>query len=109
MNTTESKSTVDAASATVVVCAFASQRLEQTVDCVKSVLNQDPPPGQMIVVVDHNESLQAELRPRLPDEVEIVANEHARGLSSARNTAIARSRGDTCGSSTTTRSRTSDG
>jgi glycosyltransferase involved in cell wall biosynthesis len=93
VNTTESKSTVDAASATVVVCAFASQRLEQTVDCVTSVLNQDPPPDQMIVVVDHNESLQAELRARLPDEVEIVANERARGLSSARNTAIARSRG----------------
>lgn len=94
MNTTESMSTVHAGSATVVVCAFASERLEQTVDCVESVLKQDPPPGQMIVVVDHNESLRAELRTRVPDHVEIVANEHARGLSSARNTAIARSRGD---------------
>ncbi len=80
--------------ATVVVCAFTSRRLEQTIDCVRSILSQDPPPGQIIVVVDHNESLQAELRARLPDEVEIVANEEARGLSSARNTAIARSRGD---------------
>jgi glycosyltransferase involved in cell wall biosynthesis len=48
----------------------------------------------VLVVVDHNDSLQADLRTSLPDEVEIVANEHARGLSSARNTAIARSRGD---------------
>jgi glucosyl-dolichyl phosphate glucuronosyltransferase len=94
VNTTESMSTVNAGSATVVVCAFASQRLEQTVDCVKSVQAQDPPPGQMIVVVDHNESLQAELRARLPDEVEVVANERPRGLSSARNTAVARSRGE---------------
>ena len=94
IHTTESTATVNAASATVVVCAFASQRLEQTVDCVKSVLAQDPPPGQMIVVVDHNESLQAQLRARLPDEVEVVANERPRGLSSARNTAIARSRGE---------------
>ena len=94
MYTTESMATVNAGSATVVVCAFASQRLEQTVDCVKSVLAQDPPPGQMIVVVDHNESLQAQLRARLPDEVEVVANERSRGLSSARNTAIARSRGE---------------
>lgn len=85
---------VDAAQATVVVCAFASHRLQQTVDCVRSVLSQDPPPGQVVVVVDHNDSLQADLRTRLPDEVEIVANEQARGLSSARNTAIARSRGD---------------
>jgi GT2 family glycosyltransferase len=80
--------------ATVIVCAFASQRLDQTVDCVTSVLSQDPPPAQMIVAVDHNETLQAELRARLPAQVEIVANEHARGLSSARNTAIAHSRGD---------------
>ena len=94
IHTTKSTATVNAASATVVVCAFASQRLEQTVDCVKSVLAQDPPPGQMIVVVDHNESLQAQLRARLPDEVEVVANERPRGLSSARNTAIARSRGE---------------
>ena len=36
----------------------------------------------------------ADLRARLPDAVEIVANPDARGLSSARNTAIARSRGD---------------
>jgi glycosyltransferase involved in cell wall biosynthesis len=81
-------------SVSVVVCAFASHRLDQTVKCVTSVLSQDPPPAQMIVVVDHNEALQAELEARLPDDVEIVANEQARGLSSARNTAIARSRGD---------------
>jgi glycosyltransferase involved in cell wall biosynthesis len=80
--------------ATVVVCAFTSRRLEQTVDCVRSVLNQDPPPGQVIVVVDHNRSLQAELRARLPDDVEIVDNEGARGLSTSRNIAIGRSRGD---------------
>jgi glycosyltransferase involved in cell wall biosynthesis len=80
--------------ATVIVCAFASQRLDQTVDCVRSVLSQEPQPLQVIVVVDHNEDLQAELRARLPEQVEIVANESARGLSSARNTAIARSRGD---------------
>jgi glucosyl-dolichyl phosphate glucuronosyltransferase len=79
--------------ATVVVCAFASHRLDQTVECVRSVLRQDPPPAQTIVVVDHNDTLQSKLRARLPDEVEIVPNERAPGLSSARNTAIARSRG----------------
>jgi hypothetical protein len=81
------------ASATVVVCAFASGRLGQTVECVRSVLRQAPAPGQTIVVVDHNEQLQAALRARLPEEVEIVANQGARGLSSARNTAIRASRG----------------
>jgi GT2 family glycosyltransferase len=90
----ERSSSANATQATVVVCAFASWRLDQTIDCVRSVLRQDPPPGQVIVVVDHNETLQGELRSRLPDEVEIVANEEARGLSSSRNTAIAQSRGD---------------
>lgn len=83
-----------AAHATVVVCAFSSARLEQTVACIESVLRQEPPPAQTVVVVDHNDALLADLRARLPDAVEIVANPDARGLSSARNTAIARSRGD---------------
>jgi GT2 family glycosyltransferase len=84
----------NAAQATVVVCAFSSARLEQTVACVASVLRQEPPPGQVVIVVDHNDALEADLRARLPGEVEIVANPDARGLSSARNTAIARGRGD---------------
>jgi GT2 family glycosyltransferase len=91
---TDPRSSVQSSQATVVVCAFASHRLEQTVACVLSVLSQDPPPGQVVVVVDHNEALEGELRGRLPAEVEVVPNEDARGLSSARNTAIARSRGD---------------
>jgi glycosyltransferase involved in cell wall biosynthesis len=47
-----------------------------------------------VIVVDHNDALLADLRARLPDEVEVVANPGARGLSSARNAAIARSRAD---------------
>jgi GT2 family glycosyltransferase len=78
----------------VIVCAFASRRLEQTVECVKSVLVQRPGPGEVIVVVDHNESLQAELRSRLPEQVSIVANRGEPGLSSARNTAVELSRHD---------------
>ncbi len=82
------------ARASVVVCAFSSARTEQTVACVQSVLAQRPAPGQVIVVVDHNPELRARLRTRLPDLVEIVANQGERGLSSARNTALRRSRGD---------------
>lgn len=76
----------------MVVCAFASRRLEQTVACVTAVLAQRPAPGEVIVVVDHNESLRADLRSRLPDEVRIVANPGDPGLSVARNTAVALSR-----------------
>jgi GT2 family glycosyltransferase len=90
----ETSAGATATQATVVVCAFASARLEQTIACVGSVLRQKPSPRQVVIVVDHNDGLQADLRARLPREVEIVANAAARGLSSARNTAIARSRGD---------------
>jgi glucosyl-dolichyl phosphate glucuronosyltransferase len=84
----------DATRATVVICAFSSARLEQTVACVDSVLRQEPPPAQVVIVVDHNDALEGDLRARLPETVEIVPNLEPRGLSSARNTAIARSRGD---------------
>jgi GT2 family glycosyltransferase len=90
----DARARADATQASVVVCAFSSARLEQTVACVASVLSQEPPPAQIVIVVDHNDDLEADLRARLPEEVEVVANPDARGLSSARNTAIARSRGD---------------
>lgn len=93
-HSTDARAIADARQAAVVVCAFSSARLEQTVACVGSVLSQEPPPAQVIIVVDHNDDLRADLRSRLPDEVEIVANPEARGLSSARNAAIARSRSE---------------
>jgi GT2 family glycosyltransferase len=93
-HSTDVGSAANAARATVVICAFSSARLEQTVACVESVLGQDPPPAQVVIVVDHNEALEADLRARLPADVEIVANPGPRGLSTARNAAIARSRGD---------------
>jgi GT2 family glycosyltransferase len=80
--------------ASVIVCAFASERLAQTVTCVESVLEQRPSPAQVILVVDHNPDLERKLGDRLPDQVEIVANQGDPGLSSARNTGIRASRGD---------------
>lgn len=80
--------------ASVVVCAFTERRLTHTVECVTAVLAQRPAPDEVIVVVDHNDELLAHLRRRLPDEVKIVANDGEPGLSSARNTAIALSRGE---------------
>jgi glycosyltransferase involved in cell wall biosynthesis len=80
--------------ASVVVCTFSSQRLEQTIACVQSVLAQGPPPKEVIVVVDHNEDLRASLSARLPRQVKIVANAGEPGLSSARNTAVELSTGD---------------
>ena|SRR5947209_1603320 len=84
----------DARTASVVVCAFASERCEQTVRCVTSVLAQRPAPVQVIVVVDHNEDLRAKLRESLPAAVDVVVNPGEPGLSSARNTALGLARGE---------------
>jgi hypothetical protein len=78
-----------------VVCTFSSNRLARVIACVESVLAQRPAPAQVVVVVDHNEDLRDELRSRLSDEVEVVVNDGEPGLSSARNTAVARSTGET--------------
>jgi glycosyltransferase involved in cell wall biosynthesis len=80
--------------ASVVVCAFADERLELTVRCVAAVTTQDPVPLEVIVIVDHNPTLQAALSERLGSGARVVANAGERGLSSARNTAIALARGE---------------
>jgi GT2 family glycosyltransferase len=72
----------------VVVCAFSLERVHQTVACVESVLGQRAAPAQVLVVVDHNDTLQAMLRARLPTTVQVIANSGPRGLASARNTGV---------------------
>lgn len=78
----------------MVVCTFSTQRLEQTVACVESVLRQQPPPAEVIVVVDHNEALRIMLSARLDAGVKIITNPSQPGLASARNAAVAISSGD---------------
>ncbi len=80
--------------ASVVICAFSSERLEHAIACVESVLAQRITPGQVLVVVDHNDELLELLRSRLPRSVELLPNGGPRGLASARNTAVRASRGD---------------
>jgi glucosyl-dolichyl phosphate glucuronosyltransferase len=80
--------------ASVVVCVFSSARLDQAVACVESVIAQRTKPAQVLVVVDHNDELREILRERLPRSVDIIDNAGARGLASARNTAVRASHGN---------------
>ncbi len=75
----------------VVVCAFSWARLELTIKAVASLLAQEPPPLEVIVVVDYNEELRRELGERL--SAAVFANDGPRGLSGARNTGLARATG----------------
>lgn len=85
--------TLSADAVSVIVCAFADERLDATVAAVRSALEQSPPPREVIVVVDHNERLREALAGALPDQVVVLSNAGPAGLSSARNTGIAAASG----------------
>jgi len=74
----------------VIVCAYDLGRWARTVDAVRSVLVQDAPVGEVVVVIDHNPELLERARAAWPDHpVRVVASGGAPGLSGARNTGVA--------------------
>lgn len=77
----------------VVICAYANERWEDLAVAVESVRRQTCPPLEVIVAIDHNPPLLERARSALPD-VTVIENHEARGLSGARNSAIAVARGD---------------
>jgi len=83
-----------AATATVLICAYTMERLDQVHAAVASVRAQSHPVAQLLVVVDHNDELAARLSCDLIDSgsdpvVEVLTNTEQRGLSGARNTGVA--------------------
>jgi GT2 family glycosyltransferase len=80
-------------SVSVVVCTHTDRRLELLVECVDSLTANQPPPHEIVVVVDNNPDLQARLPARLPPAVTVLANQGA-GVSEARNTGIAAASGE---------------
>ncbi|MBI2865285.1 MAG: glycosyltransferase family 2 protein [Chloroflexi bacterium] len=77
----------------VVICAYTEQRWDQLVEAVASVRRQTLPPGEIVIIVDHNEKLLVRLRRALPS-VRSVASRGERGLSGARNTGIGATTGE---------------
>ncbi|MDP9294189.1 MAG: glycosyltransferase [Actinomycetota bacterium] len=77
----------------VVICAYADERWDDLVGAVESVRRQSAAPLEVIVAVDHNPRLFERARTCLPG-VKVVENREARGLSGARNSGIAATRGD---------------
>jgi glycosyltransferase involved in cell wall biosynthesis/GT2 family glycosyltransferase len=77
----------------VVICAYTEERLEDLSEALASVRAQTFPALETVLVIDHASELLAEARRRWPD-LEVVANEAAQGLSGARNTGVAHSKGE---------------
>ncbi len=76
----------------VVICAYTENRwavLSDAVDAVRKQLRVD---DELLVVVDHNEALRARCA-EVFTEARVLASQRRRGLSGARNTAVAAARG----------------
>ena len=83
------------ASVSVIICAYADQRLPDLLTALAAVEEQTTPPVETIVVIDHNPALLTRLRALLVAFPGVTAthNTGARGLSGARNTGVALARG----------------
>lgn len=77
----------------VVVCAYSDERRAQMIQAIDSLEAQTRAVDEIVLAIDHNDWLLAELRERYPAHT-VVANAHKRGLSGARNSGIENSRSD---------------
>ncbi|MCL2848422.1 MAG: glycosyltransferase [Micrococcales bacterium] len=87
----------EALSVSVVVCSYTVQRWDQVGQALRAAAAQQVPPDELVLVVDHDDELAARARTELLAELGtlvVLTNEHARGLSGARNTALERATGD---------------
>ncbi|HEX3790972.1 MAG TPA: glycosyltransferase [Pseudonocardiaceae bacterium] len=82
----------------VVICAYTEKRWADLLAAIESAHDQEHRPTEILVVIDHNPALAARLTAHLaehpagalaPVEVRVLENYGARGLSGARNTALA--------------------
>lgn len=74
----------DTPSVSVVICAYTMERWDALVAAIDSVQRQTLPPQEVILVVDHNDSLVSRARAAFA-RVLVVANLGSPGLSGARN------------------------
>ena len=78
----------------VVICAYTERRWTELLRAIDSVRAQQPQPAQLLVVIDHNQELAARLRSHVDGSVVVTENTRQRGLSGARNTALAQVTGE---------------
>ncbi len=80
-------------SVSVATCAFTEERWEDLNAAIASVREQTHRPQEILVVIDNNAALLGRARSAFPDVV-VLANDHARGASGARNTAAIAAKSD---------------
>jgi glycosyltransferase involved in cell wall biosynthesis len=80
--------------ATVVVCAYSSARLALLRETIESVERQTYPNRELVLVIDHNQSLEAEMRKLEREGLRVFPNAGQKGLADARNTGIKAAQGE---------------
>jgi glycosyltransferase involved in cell wall biosynthesis len=76
-----------------VICAYTEKRWDELCAAVKSSLTQSIPAREVILVIDHNESLRARARAQFSNIV-LLENKETQGLAGARNTGVESAQGD---------------
>ena len=76
----------------VVIATYTERRWDELVLAVDSVLRQEPPADEILVIVDYNDALLDRVRAEL--DVRTMGNRHEKGLNGVRNTAIQAAQGD---------------
>jgi glycosyltransferase involved in cell wall biosynthesis len=80
--------------ASIVVCAYSSERLQLLKDTIASLQRQTYPYRELVLVIDHNPALEAEMRTLEREGLRVVANAGEKGLADARNTGLKLGQGD---------------
>ncbi|WAM17001.1 glycosyltransferase family 2 protein [Rhodococcus sp. JS3073] len=96
LDATDEFDTGPAESLSVVICAYTTRRWFDLCRSVESVLSQDGPDPELILVIDHCDELYVRAcnRFREDERVTVLANADTRGLSGARNTGVRAAHGD---------------
>ena len=82
-----------AASISVLICAYTTDRLEVLSQAVESVRAQETPAHEIVLAIDHSPELLAEAKRRWPGLL-LVENVEEQGLSGARNSGVAACSGE---------------
>lgn len=72
-----------------VICCCSEDRWSQIVDAIESTRRQSVPALEVLVVVDHNETLRHRIDDLFGGQIRTITSRFTKGLSGARNTALA--------------------
>ena len=87
MSTTPTSETIS-----VIICAYTQRRWTELLGAVQSVAAQSIAAHEILVVIDHNDTLYAHAQAALP-HTRVIRNDGPKGLSGARNSGVAAAQG----------------